>query len=63
MDLYYPMPSEHTETCFILCRTNHILSCAVLTHKTIKNINVQLSFLEINDYRFWLTITLTPTKP
>ena len=34
-DLYYPMPSEHIEPCFVLCRVNHVLSYDVRIHKTI----------------------------
>ena len=35
MDLYYPVPSKHTEPCFILCPENHVLSYDVGTHKTV----------------------------
>ena len=44
MDLYYPMPSEHTEPCFILCRANtqnnYFKNC-----KTVVCKNERLSFL------------------
>ena len=61
MDFHYLMPSEHIEPCFIICRTNHILSYDVRTHKTIILKSVQLSFKKMNNYRFWLTLTLTIT--